>query len=541
MTRHAGWLAAALLVPAVPCAGAQTQPVESRITAVTVFPDRAEITRQASLSLEKGARTLRLGPLPASLEPSSVSVRGSGRAQVTLYGAHVVTSQLEEAQHPKLQELEEDIRETQHKQQALQHLKAVLEHERDYLRSIQAASSEQIGKDLITKSPSASDAQALLDFLDRSFLSAFEREQKADAQLEELARQLDKLNRELASLAGQRQRQQMFIDVDLEATDGGAAFQVEVSYRVLGATWQPLYVARARTGADEVELASFAQVQQQTGEGWEEVALTLSTARPAIAGSMPQPQPWFLRPWEPMPAAKSLGGLMRQDALEEVEAPREAQVGSAAVAAQGPAVTFGLPKPVTIAADWQPHKVPLNTTVFKAQLAYEAAPRLMPHAFLRAKVTNAGEALYLAGQLSVFLDGAFVATAFLEQVAPQEEFDLYLGVDERVRVEHKQLKDRVEVSLLPGLRGKMKSTDVEYLTTIENYAGRRISLTVFDQIPVSQREEITVESVRMTPAEVEKDPEKPGVFHWTVELLPSQKQELTLAYRIRHPVDMQVQ
>ena len=41
--------------------------------------------------------------------------------------------------------------------------------------------------------------------------------------------------------------------------------------------------------------------------------------------------------------------------------------------------------------------------------------------------------------------------------------------------------------------------------------------------------------------EVEKDPEKPGVLHWTVDLQPSQKQELKLAYRIRHPVEMQIQ
>ena len=125
-------------------------------------------------------------------------------------------------------------------------------------------------------------------------------------------------------------------------------------------------------------------------------------------------------------------------------------------------------------------------------------------------------------------------------MAPAEEFDLYLGVDERVKVERRQLKARVEVSLLPGLRGKTKSTDYEFLMTLENFTGRRIAATVFDQISVSEQKEIIVESVKQTPGEVEKNPENPGVFHWSLDLSPNQKQELRLSYRVRHPIEMQV-
>jgi uncharacterized protein (TIGR02231 family) len=217
-----------------------------------------------------------------------------------------------------------------------------------------------------------------------------------------------------------------------------------------------------------------------------------------------------------------------------------AKLAEAAVEAQGPSVTFRLPKPASVPADWQPHKVPIRTQRFKADIAYEATPKLMPYAFLRAKVNNTTDVLYLAGPVSVFLDGAFVSTASLKQVAPHETFDLYLGVDERVKVERTPLKERVEVSLLPGLRGKTKSTDYEFLTTIENLTGRRILITVFEQVPVSERDAIVVESVKRTPSEVETDPEKPGVFQWTFGLSPSQKQELRLAYRVRHPVDMQL-
>jgi uncharacterized protein (TIGR02231 family) len=496
-------------------------------------------------------------PLPSHLEPDSVSAKGSGQAEATLYGVRVIARQLETAQDPKVQILEEKIRKVGREQSVLHNLKQVLAHEREYLASIKAASSQQIGKDLITKSPSAADAAAILAFLDEAWLKMFERDQAADVQLEELAQQLDKLQRELAQLTQGRLRQETAILVDLDVRDGGGAFRLEVTYRVPGASWHPHYEARAATASDEVELVLSGVVRQRTGEDWTDVQLTLSTAKPAIAGTMPQLESWFLRPWEPvypmrsakagqleiqgMPAAAPPAEEGVFDAAAVADKVEEAKIAYAAIEAQGPAVTFRLPKRETIPADWQPHKAPISSQRFAASFAYETTPKLLTYAFLRAKVTNTTDTLYLAGPVSVFLDGAFVSTASLKQAAPGEAFDLYLGIDERVKVERKPLKERVEVSLLPGLRGKMKSTEYEWLTLIENFTGRTISLSVFDQVPISEREEIVVESVKPVPGDVEKDKEKPGVFHWTLELVPNQKQELTLSYRIRHPVDMQIQ
>lgn len=551
--RQGMWVIAIVVVGGV-CGEAQcladTIEAESRIVAVTVFPDRAGVTRQADLRLPQGAHTVKLSPLPSQVEPDSVMAKGIGEAKVTLYGVRVVTTQLPTPQDPKVKNLEEEIRKIRRRLQQLSHTTQVLEQERKYLTSIQAASSEQIGKDLITKSPSATDAASLLAFLDEALLKNFERDHTAAIQYEELAQQLDALQRELATLAQGRLQQETAILLDLEAREAGP-FQLQVAYRIPGATWQPTYEARASTDAETVELVSYGLVRQQTGEEWAQVQLTLSTAKPALAGSMPELQPWFLKPWQPvnvmLEQRQSLRRAMDGASAEFLSsaaappAPVPAEVAYATVAAQGPSVTFQLPKPESIPADWQPHKAPIASQRFKAQLAYETTPRLSPYAFLRAKVVNTTDTVYLAGPVAIFLDEAFVATASLRQVAPNEEFDLYLGVDERVKIERKTLKERVEVSLLPGLRGKTKSTDYEFLTTIENFTGKPMTITVFDQVPVSEREEVVVDQIRQTPGEVEKDNEKPGVFSWRLTLTPHQKQEVRLSYRVRHPVDMRIQ
>ena len=552
--KQAGWALAGLVVWSAAAGGVSADAIsaESNITAVTVFPDRAGVTRQAAVNLSKGEHAIEIAPLPSGIEPSSLNARGSGEAEVTLYGVRLVTRELKTAQDPKVEGLEKDLRENQRKQEQLRNIKEVLQQEREYLQSIQAASSQQIGKDLITKSPSAADASALLSFLDEAMLKTYERDQKANEDLEALARERDRLERELAPLTEGRRRQETAVVVDVDATKGGA-FRLEVSYRVPGAGWAPAYEVRASAGAEEVELATSGLVWQQTGEDWTNVALTLSTARPALAGSMPELAPWFLKPWVPVAptassyneerAMKMRAAGMLADVAQAPAVPEEkdAVIAQATVQTAGPSVTFRLPKAVNVPADAQPHKVPISSGRLKAELAYETTPRLAPYAFLRAKVTNTSDALYLAGPVSVFLDGTFVATSALKQVAPGESFDLYLGVDERVTVERKPLKERVEVSLLPGLRGKTKSTDYEFLTLVENFTGRRISLSVFDQVPVSDREEIVVESVHQEPSEIERDKEKPGVFHWQLTLAPNQKEELRLSYRVKHPVEMQIQ
>src|SRR3989338_7827838 len=157
--KRVGWVLVAVSAWGVSTghAGAEAIGAESKITAVTVFPDRAGVTRQATLNLSNGPHTVALSPLPSGIEPSSLSARGSGEAEVTLYGVRLVTTERETAQDPKVEGLEDDIQDNLRKQQQLRNAKQVLAQEREYLESIHAASSQQIGKDLITKSQSASD------------------------------------------------------------------------------------------------------------------------------------------------------------------------------------------------------------------------------------------------------------------------------------------------------------------------------------------------------------------------------------------------
>jgi uncharacterized protein (TIGR02231 family) len=99
----------------------------------------------------------------------------------------------------------------------------------------------------------------------------------------------------------------MEVRLDL-AADANVRSVFRVSYTVAGARWAPLYDARLDSGTRErkpaLELVRRAEIVQQTGEDWSDVALSVSTVRTAKGGSAPELSPLIVRyPGPPRPVA----------------------------------------------------------------------------------------------------------------------------------------------------------------------------------------------------------------------------------------------
>lgn len=505
---------------------AQPIEAESVIKAVKLFPDSAIVTRQLSVMLPAGSSAVRIGPLPGTLDSSSISARGVGQVDVTLQSVNVLTEQQEKVPNPEVQSLEGAIRNIVLHQRRTKNLQQALAKERQYLDSIQVASAEQISEILVTQLPSADDAETLLGFLHSALLDNYDRDEQAHIELERLEVELGELQQDLARLTRGSEQQYKWVILELKANEGGIS-NLEISYHVPDVSWQPIYEARVSTAKEEINLISYGDVRQRTGEDWSGVSLTLSVSKPNVEGALPDLQPWVLNSNE---ASSETTGNQQGDS----------DLSVAADFGKSPSVTYRLSKPVTLLSNWQSQKIPLGSEQFTAEFDYEVTPRLLKHAFLRVRATNISENFYLPGDVAVFLEGDYIAKAHLNLVAPGEVFDLYLGVAERVSVSREQVKALVEVGTIPGLRDEMKSIDYEYLTIVENFTSGKINIIIYDQYPVSGRKEITVESIRFSPEAVEKDADKPGIIHWELELLPGQKEELRLSYRVRHPVDMKI-
>ena len=119
-------------------------------------------------------------------------------------------------------------------------------------------------------------------------------------------RHLQQLTKELEQLRGSRPRERYVAVVEVEMQQAGE-LSVELSYVVSNAEWKPIYDLRLveEESGSQCEVTYLAQVAQVTGESWEGVQLALSTARPASSRTLPELQPWYVRPPAPMPGSRA--------------------------------------------------------------------------------------------------------------------------------------------------------------------------------------------------------------------------------------------
>jgi uncharacterized protein (TIGR02231 family) len=299
-----------------------------------------------------------------------------------------------------------------------------------------------------------------------------------------------------------------------------------------------------------------AEVTQQTGEDWPEVALVLSTTRQGHSQALPELSPWYIgRPQPPRPrAAQAMlrsgnmsfasapmtagaapsGASTGEEAA--VRAPRpEAQV-FAATAGQGESgagLVYTAARPLAVPGDGGPHKTLVARFDADTVLDYLSVPVLAPEAYLRATVTN-GPLLLLPGRARIFHGAQFVGETHLETVAPGEEFEVQLGVDDQIKVERKLRRRTTSKALLGGTR----TIDIGYEITVDNHRDRKATVSVHDHVPVSTDGDIKVRLRETTPPPAETD--DLGELIWNLALAPRESASIKHRFTVEHPAQLTV-
>ena len=529
---------------------------DSKITEVTVYPGAARITREAQMDLAKGTHSVVFKDVIPQLDESSLSVAGQGKADVKIFGAYIKREYLTEASDKRVQDLQDKIEALDDQINVRNNDLQVLQQEEEFLNSVKLYSGQQIPKDLVTKTPAVTDLGDILKFLSTGFTDNQNKREEIRLKLRELQRDREKLQRELAELNNGGTREQRVIVVDLECLTAGG-FSLDVSYLLNGATWRPLYDARADYEKGEVELTSYGVIQQTTGEDWQDVRLTLSTAQPSLGGRMPYIAPWILEAYQPQSNDRALArgvvatGMMKtmQYAAMDAAAPessavmkdKKAEMQYSQVAQKGISVVYQIARPAVVKADGAEYKFPITTQMLKADYEYSSFPQAAAYAYLGSRVKNAPDLQLLAGQVNLFLAGDYVGKSSIDNVGPAEEFDLYLGVDESVKVERKEISKKVDDVLIAGIPSPNRKTTFSYRLTVENYKNRRIKVNLFEAMPVSQNDRIKVKVSDVSVKPQDQDwKDRKGIWRWEFELAPQEKKEIYYSFSVETPRDMQL-
>lgn len=535
--------------------------VSSRITAVAVYPDRAVLTRQARVELPAGDSELVIDGLPAALVDESLQVSGKGTAAATLLDVTLRRTFLEAAADPRLRTLEDELAALQRDDEALAARLGQLDQQRSLLQRIENALTAPAAKDSPGARPSLDEWQRLLSFQAENLSRLAGDQQSLQQQRTALAAKIAAVEAQLNEIKGRTspRRSQKAAAVRVSATRAGT-LDLVVSYTTPGASWSPAYDARLRAETRAIDVTYYGVLRNGTGEDWNGVALTLSTARPSLGGGAPTLSPWIVEPLRAMPTAymaDSAGGVVlkgsRRSAPSVAEAPVaaataseevEATVAQATVQTGLSSATFHIDAPLSLPSDRSTQKVVITTLTCPAELRYETAPKLIEATYLSASATNRSDFPWLAGPVNAFLGDTFIATSTLRSVMPGESFALSLGVDDGIAVKRRIVKRFSEDT---GLTNSGRRITHEYVVTLTNNKKTAERVVLREPTPMSRDEKIVVKVV--TPAErdigsasapKEIAREADGILAWRIDLKPGEKREVPIKLTIEHPADLNV-
>jgi len=513
---------------------------QSQIRAVTVYTDRAVVTRTAPVQLAgPGIAEVLFEKLPAGLLDESLQVTGRGQADVALLDVTPRTTYVDFTPNDRVKVLEDEIRAIDRQHRELDDRAQILAQQRDYIVKIQT-SSTALGKD---GSPlTVPDVwQKMFEFTEQKLGEISEEVRAIDVRREDLRIKRAALQQQLDQLRGEGGRSYKTVAVRLDARTAGA-IELTLRYAVHGANWTPSYDVRVSSEERSAQLGYFGLVRQHTGEDWNNIELTLSTARPSLGGAAPELQSWVVQQRQFLPvaataAAPEFAAPPRQRTLKIAGAAdtmdfANFEARSAVVVTQATSASFKVAVPATVASDNSPQKVPITTATLALAPEYHSTPKLLPSAFLTAKVSNSTDYPFLAGSMNVFLDDTFVATSALRTVMPSEQFDLALGADEGIGVK-RTLNNRLTEDT--GVVSKGKRITYDVTLTVQNNKRTPAKIIVRDQLPISRHEKIVVK--QLAPDERQVKPNAEGVLQWMLDLKPGEKRELPLRFSVEHPAD----
>ncbi len=509
------------------------------ITEVVVYEDRALVTREHEVKVSEGVQAILVGGLPPALLETSL------RAGLTGVDGRVISVASDTEEKREIQDLK--LRSVEERRKAVGREIAALEDELSRIAAREAYldSYEKLVRQAVSER-TAGFAKAeieswgkALGFVREGRSAALAARREAEGKLEVLKRDLGDVTAEAERLRRPSERTERTAEVSLETRAAGSA-RLRLSYVIEGAAWAPRYDARFDPEKGDLAVTYFGEVRQRTGEEWKDAKLVLSTARPSVGASRPQLLPLRLVSRPVSGGAKGKGIAMVETDAHGTGFAIEVDPGAAAGANTSPdlvaaevkenatAATFAVPGTATIPADGRPHKVPVATFRERGETSFESVPRLQRFVYLKCAARNGSPYPMLAGAVDIFRGSGFIGTSSLKFVAPGRPFEVSLGIEESLKVRRAATFD--------AFTGRGKEKRQGYDIEVANFGEKRQAVTVIENYPVSDIEEVTVKLDSSTTHPASKD-EKAGILKWRLEVAPGESKLVHLEYTIDYPKD----
>ncbi len=494
-----------------------------------VYPDRAQVTRGAAATCAHGSALVPFeGITPAAdaasfraLSPDGavLGVRSELRAQAASF-------------RPEAEKLTAEIRKLEAERQALLDVRGRAAVRSRVANQLADIAVQLVGRELLSPAPDPAAWERAFDKALKAQLAASGESVGTNAELRQLQHRLSELRRRSGELSQAAQRQAYRAEVILSCTEGQTV-HAELSYLVGGASWEPLYEARADEKGGKVELSMFATVRQATGEDWTKAQIILSTAIPRSDATPPEVRTLRVGALERKEEKKVLVRRDEEQRHAEAAGGASADEGGGAMEAQGQGLSVQLvvKEPSTISGDNVPARLFVGAHKLPAQFAYRTVPKLMPYVFRVADLVNTAPFPLLPGPLDAFRKSGFLGRSPLARVAEGERFHLTFGVEENVKVK-RIVRD--ELRRDTGLFNQNRRFHYAYTVELTSHLAKAETIEVEDHLPLSELDDVHVELEDGTTGPRQLNSED-GLVTWKVALAPGQKKDVLFGFHVDVP------
>jgi len=511
----------------------RSQPVSSRIQAVTLFQKGAQIERTATFRTNGGLQELVIGDLPPDIEQESLQVEGKG--VFAILGTHFRENYLEKPREKaRILQLRDSLEALERQKGNISNLQKVYEHEREILLANKHIGGERGGVPIEALQAAMGYFRDKLTDIGKAELEMRQEERQLSEQMERIQKQLDNYTGRARDRVGEA-----YVQIQSDRPVSG---EIRLSYLVMQAGWQPGYDLRIIDISQPVQLVYHARIQQNTGEDWDQIPLTLSTGRANVSNRQPKLHPRYIgfiqerpTPVPHPPKTQAPSVLREQMNVKEVSASedRAADVAVSSVKNRQIHTEYRPENPRLITGNGEEHTIRLLSDTLKSKYTYYTAPALDRDAFLLARIGQWSSNRLLPARASLFFENKYVGESFLNPSQTEDTIEVSLGRDPAIVVE----RTPVETFQTEQLLGRNKTITFQWAITCRNTKQQPIDLVIMDQLPVSTHEDIKVTPIELSKADYQG---KTGFLTWETRLQAGQKEDKTVRFSIRYPSDKQI-
>ncbi len=512
---------------------------QSEVKLATVYMSSAELTRIASVDLQKGKNEVIFRGLSAKIDKQSLQVAVLGKATILSISSKVdiVDKNLYKL---TLQGIKDSVRLLTDRKDRLEGTRDVYEKEKEMLVKNNAIETD--GRALNSW---AEELRNTADFYRKRIQEINTYLLTSSKTLRELDDELEVLENRKTEIAAKALIPTSIIKVYLEAKTR-AKCSLGLRYLVGDASWSPNYNIRAMNIEEDVNLEYKAQICNDTGVNWKNISLRLSTAEPEKGMGLPELNTWTIDFKEDVAMNSAIKAPKKAKYFQTYKRKGESDYNKSTVLSDSIYhknsyqeikvaelnTEFEIEDTHSIASGNEPYIVDVADYELPATFQHYCVPKVDKGVFILAKVTAWDNFDLIDGLANVYYQKAYVGQLHITNQGLKDTLRLSLGRDSKVLVSRTQIKDE---HFEKSMRNNAKET-MSYEIIVKNNRQEPINIEIQDQVPVSNDEHIEIKVLETSDAIVDKY----GKLVWKHWLQPTQDKRNTVSFSVKYPKGREV-